>query len=110
LTTHEPELTSIADGTIPLDTSDLETLGFVDKYRATPPGSAAPVVDETLIYDNITVGQARIMTGNVGVENWCKTAGRKATIAGNKFGQDVRIMTGDQGGDAAKKFNESFWG
>jgi hypothetical protein len=62
-----------------------------------------------LIYNNITFGQARIMTGNVGVEYWRRIAGRKVTIANNKFGQDVRIMTGDQGGDAAKSFNDNFW-
>jgi hypothetical protein len=28
--------------------------------------------------------------------------------ANNKFGQDVRIMKGDQGGDAAKSFNVNF--
>jgi len=49
------------------------------------------------------------MTGNVGVENWRRAAKRKITIANNKFGQDVRIMTGDQSGDAAKSFNDNFW-
>ena len=98
-----------AEGTVPLDTSDLETLRLVDEHHDTKPGRAEPGIGETLIYDNITVGQARIMTGNVGVENWRKTAGRKTTIAKNKFGQEVRIMTGDQGGEAAKGFNESFW-
>jgi hypothetical protein len=87
----------------------LETLRLVDQHHDPKPGHAKSGIGETLIYDNITVGQARIMTGNVGVENWHKTAGRKTTITGNKFGQDVRIMTGDQGGDAAKGFNESFW-
>ena len=49
------------------------------------------------------------MTGNVGVENWRRIVGRKVTIANNKFGQDVRIMTGNQGGDAAKSFKDNFW-
>jgi hypothetical protein len=62
-----------------------------------------------LAYDNVTFSQARIMTGNVRVENWRRIAGRKVTIANNKFGQDVRIMTGDQGSDAAKSFNDNFW-
>ncbi|KAK3897922.1 hypothetical protein C8A05DRAFT_47622 [Staphylotrichum tortipilum] len=97
------------EGSVPLDASDLETLHLVDQHHDIKPGRAEPGIGETLIYDNLTVGQARIMTGNVGVENWRKTAGRKTTIAKNKFGQDVRIMTGDQGGEAAKGFNESFW-
>jgi hypothetical protein len=92
-----------------LDRTDAETLGLLDQKSATTSGSAATDIDGTLIYDNITLGQARIMTGNVGVENWRKTAGRKTTIASNKFERDVRIMTGDQGGDAAKGFNENFW-
>ena len=102
-------LTLRADGTIALDASDAESLRLVDQKSARTCGAASTDVDETLIYDNITVGQARIMTGNVGVENWARTAGRKTTIANNKFGQDVRIMTGDQGGDAAKSFNDNFW-
>jgi len=107
--TYKPELTLRAEGTVPLNTSDLELLRHVDPHRDTKPSRAEPGIGETLIYDNITVGQARIMTGNVGVENWHKTAGRKTTIVKNRFGQDVRIMTGDQGGEAAKGFNESFW-
>jgi hypothetical protein len=83
----------------------LATLGLVDQNRDTTQG----VVETTLIYDNITVSQARIMTGNIGVENWHRTAARKTTIARNKLGQDVRIMTGDVGGDAARSFSESFW-
>ena len=99
-----------ADGTIALDGDDAESLRLVDDQKRTRTyGAVAANVDETLIYDNITVGQARIMTGNVGVENWRRIAGRKVTIANNKFGQDVRIMTGDQGSDAAKSFNDSFW-
>ena len=49
------------------------------------------------------------MTGNVGVENWRRIAGRKVTIANNKFEQDVRIMMGDQAGNAAKSFSDKFW-
>ncbi|KAK4182226.1 hypothetical protein QBC35DRAFT_510361 [Podospora australis] len=40
------------DGTVSLDTSDLVSLGLIDKSRATPPDSAVPDTDETLIYDN----------------------------------------------------------
>ncbi|KAK3301806.1 uncharacterized protein B0T15DRAFT_578059 [Chaetomium strumarium] len=96
-------------GTISLDASDLKIVGPVDQSRDTTPGRAAPAGNETLIYDNVTVGQARIMTGNVGVENWLRVAGRKTSIARNKFEQDVQIMTGDLGGEAAKSFNECFW-
>ncbi|EXL39768.1 hypothetical protein FOCG_17620 [Fusarium oxysporum f. sp. radicis-lycopersici 26381] len=64
---------------------------------------------ETNIYGNVTLGQARIMTGNIGVEGWQKMAGRKTTIANNQFGHDVRIITGDMGGEAARGFNDSFW-
>jgi hydrogenase maturation factor len=102
-------LTLRADGTIALDDEDVESLHLVDQKRSRIGGAAATDEDETLIYDNITFGQARIMTGNVGVENWRIIARRKVTIANNKFGHDVRIMTGDQGGDAAKGFNDNFW-
>jgi hypothetical protein len=102
-------LTLKADGTIALDTSDMESLHLVDQKSAGTYGATATDVDEILIHDNIAVGQVLIMRGNVGIENWRRTAGRKTTIAKNKFGQDVRIMTGDQGGDAAKGFNDNFW-
>jgi hypothetical protein len=94
---------------IRLDPSDVESLELAGRQPPTTSGVAETDADETSIYDNITVGQARIMTGNVGVENWRKAARHKTTIARNKFGQDVRIMTGDQGGEAAKSFNDNFW-
>ena len=62
---------------------------------------------ETRIYDNIIVGQARIMTGDVGVEYRHQLA-RRITIAHNKFGQDVRIMTGNVGPEASKEFMSNF--
>ena len=49
------------------------------------------------------------MTGNVGVENWQRVAGRKTTIAHNKFGNETVIITGDVGGEAAKIFYENFF-
>ncbi|KAK3934360.1 hypothetical protein QBC46DRAFT_427678 [Diplogelasinospora grovesii] len=32
------------------------------------------------------------------------------TLRYNRFEKDARIMTGDQGGEAAARFNENFWG
>jgi hypothetical protein len=49
------------------------------------------------------------MTGDIGVEAWQKKATRKVIIARNKFGGDVRITTGNIGGQAATNFNDSFW-
>jgi len=49
------------------------------------------------------------MTGNIGIENWQRVAGRTTTIAHNRFEADVKIMTGDQGGEAAARFNDNFW-
>jgi hypothetical protein len=49
------------------------------------------------------------MAGDISVESWQKRATRKTTIARNKFGGDVRVMTGDMGGQAAVDFNMSFW-
>lgn len=63
----------------------------------------------TSIYDNITEGQARIMDGDVGVEQWHRRAKRKAIINNNHFKGDVTIMTGDVGGVAAEKFMDNFW-
>ncbi len=73
----------------------------------TQEGGAAPT-DNTALYNNITLGRARIMTGNVGVDNWQRMARRRTIIAHNQFGNDVSIMTGNQG-EAAMRFNESFW-
>ncbi|KAL6691686.1 hypothetical protein J3F84DRAFT_386169 [Trichoderma pleuroticola] len=95
-----------ADGMLPLETIEVVELRL---GQQTTGRVAAADTDETSIYDDITMGQARIMMGNVGIDNWRKVAGRKTTIAHNKFGGGVRIMTGDQGGQAAAGFNENFW-
>ncbi|KAJ9137580.1 hypothetical protein NKR23_g9032 [Pleurostoma richardsiae] len=108
LTARHPQ--QPADGIILLDKSDAESLGLTEQQFVAATDTASVDADETSIYDNITLGQARIMTGDVGVEGWLRTARRKTTIAHNRFGQDVRIMTGDQGGEAAKSFNANFWG
>ncbi|KAH8747740.1 hypothetical protein F5883DRAFT_436983, partial [Diaporthe sp. PMI_573] len=105
----EGSLQQTTDGMVQLDASDVENLGLARQQPAATTGAASADADGTSIYDNITLGQARIMTGDVGVDNWHRAARRKTTIAHNRFGQDVRIMTGDQGGEAAKSFNESFW-
>lgn len=95
----------IVDGMIPLDASDEQHLG--PRAQATTQNTAAGV-DETLICDNVTLGQARIMAGNVGEENWRRTVARKTTIKGTRFEKDV-IMMGDLTGQAAASFNENFW-
>lgn len=66
-------------------------------------------LDSTTIVDNITLSQARIMTGDIDVERWRKRVTRKTTIAKNKSEGDVRIVTGDIGGQAATTFKEGFW-
>jgi hypothetical protein len=96
------------DGTIAVDTDDVLAIGMSAPDDTTSMNSSNEA-RETNIYGNVTLGQARIMTGNIGVEGWQKMAGRKTTIANNQFGNDVRIITGDMGGEAAKGFNDSFW-
>ncbi len=94
-----------AGGMLPLEATDVEELGL-----GVRPATRDESASGTSIYDNITLGKARIVTGNIGVKDWRSVAGRKTTIAHNRFGNDVRIMTGDQGGQAAASFNENFWG
>jgi hypothetical protein len=104
----ELSLTTLeADGMVPLDASDAEDLGLCDVQDAAH--ETTTHTDETSIHDNIMLSQARIMTGNVGMGHWQRVSGRKTTIAHNKFRGDTRIMTGDQGGEAAAHFNENFW-
>ncbi|RKL04137.1 hypothetical protein BFJ70_g17222 [Fusarium oxysporum] len=95
------------DGTIAVDTADVLTIGISAPDDTTSMNSSNEA-RETNIYGNVTLGQARIMTGNIGVEGWQKMAGRKTTIANNQFGHDVRIITSDIGGEAAAGFNDSF--
>ncbi|KAI1322069.1 hypothetical protein F5Y16DRAFT_404851 [Xylariaceae sp. FL0255] len=96
------------DRMIAIDVDNQEELGLGDQAAARDATRAADA-DEVSIYDNITPGQARIMIGNVGVEKWQRVAGRKATIASNRFEKDVKMMIGDLGGQAAADFNQSFW-
>jgi len=72
---------------ITLDVSDAESLGLASRQGTATHSTATTDTDETSIYDNITLDQARIMTGNVGGENWQRVARRKTTIAHNKFGK-----------------------
>ncbi|KAF5694438.1 hypothetical protein FDENT_1167 [Fusarium denticulatum] len=97
-----------ADGFIPVNAADVLAMGTSAPDNTTSMNSSNES-RETNIYGNVTLGQARIMTGNIGVEGWHKMAGRKTTITNNQFGHDVRIITGDVGGEAARGFNESFW-
>jgi hypothetical protein len=94
---------------ITLDTSDEESLGLTGRQDAASHGTAPTNTDETSIYENITLGQARIMTGDVGVENWQRVAVRKTTINHNIFGDETVIITGDVGGKAAESFYENFF-
>ncbi|KAI7759181.1 hypothetical protein LZL87_014399 [Fusarium oxysporum] len=96
------------DGTIAVDAADVLAIGMAAPDDTTSMNSSNEA-RETNIYGNVTLGQARIMTGNIGVEGWQKIAGRKTTIANNQFGHDLRIITGDMGGEAARGFNDSFW-
>jgi hypothetical protein len=71
-------------------------------------GDASPAGRDHLIVDNFTLGQAQIMMGNIGLEEWRKSAGT-STISGNHFGAGIRIMAGNVGPAAAASFNENFW-
>ena len=46
-----------ADGTIALDGNDAESLRLADQERTETSGAAATNVDETLIYDSITLAR-----------------------------------------------------
>lgn len=103
--TNSPEL----DGTVRLNQADVTALGLDAASTIAADDATSTYSDSTTIIDNITVGQARIMTGDIGVETWRKKVTQKVTIARNYFGGDVRITTGDMGGQAATTFNENFW-
>lgn len=104
---HELNLYTAGD-LIPLQTSDLQSLAVMPSVQSTP-GISNDCTRETLIMDNITRGQAHVMTGDVGVSNWDTRASRKATVKGNVFGGGLKLMTGDMGGKSAENFNENFW-
>ncbi|TVY62473.1 hypothetical protein Focb16_v004218 [Fusarium oxysporum f. sp. cubense] len=78
------------DGTIAIDTADVLAIG-TSAPDDTASMNSSNEARKTNAYGNVTLGQARIMTGNIG------------------FGHDVRIITGDMGGEAARGFNDSFW-
>ncbi|KAK6866233.1 hypothetical protein PG995_002761 [Apiospora arundinis] len=77
--------------------------------RSSAPGSdpnpaqdATP--DEVLIYGNVTQGQDRIMTGDVGVQEWRKRSSRKTKVVNNTFGPGLRLMTGNAGPGTMNNF------
>lgn len=94
--------TFLLGGSVSIDISDLEDL-------ENNLGGASTSKDEREFVDNITLDQARVMMGDVGLEDWQKAAGRKTTVARNQFGHSARIMMGNVGGEGAAAFNQNFW-
>ncbi|KAG8162431.1 hypothetical protein KVR01_008196 [Diaporthe batatas] len=102
-----------ADGTVELLQEEVTKLGLIDQPQpsdAPDSGRRGPSVPEqnSRIYGNITLDQARIMTGDVGAGNW-QSISRVNEVANNRFGKDTRIMTGSVGPEAASAFMENFW-
>lgn len=94
----------------PSDAREENGPSFARNEDSTPevtPGAASDV--QTDIYANVTLDQARIMTGDVGVEEWQQRTSRRTAIYDNTFGTGARIMAGNVGGAAAKAFMENFW-
>ena len=67
------------DRMLPLDATDGEELGLVTRDAMTD-------TDETSSYDDIPQGQARIMAGNAGLEDWQWVA---TTTVHNRFRIDI---------------------
>ncbi len=86
-----------------IPTTGPDTLGNVEAGN-TPSGTR-----DTQIYNNKTLGNAKFMTGDIGMEHSQRVEDRKTRINDNTFGHDSRVFTGDMGGEAAKSFNTSFW-
>lgn len=61
--------------TVPLDGDDAESPHLADQKRTETSGAAATDIDETSNYNNITFGQLRVITGNIGVEKCRRIAG-----------------------------------
>lgn len=60
--------------------------------------SGPPDLDITFS-DNVTLDQARVIMGNVGVQNWEHTARMKVNISGNKFGNNLSLTVGNVDGE-----------
>jgi hypothetical protein len=65
--------------------ADVKTLGLDAVPETTEDDDAVTDLGSTTIVDNTTLGQARIMTGDIGVERWQKRATRNTKIAKNEF-------------------------
>ncbi|KAK8019186.1 hypothetical protein PG990_004324 [Apiospora arundinis] len=63
------------------------------------------------IYNNITIDQARVITGDIGVQEWLKKieTTRRNIIRNNNMKGKSFILTGNVGGDAAKTFVEGLF-
>jgi hypothetical protein len=97
------------DGTVLLDEVDIKTPRLNAVPNMVAENANVINLDSATIINNITIGKARIMTGDIGGERRQARIARKTTIAKNKFGGDVQIMTGNMNGQAAADFNENFW-
>ncbi|KAK7987475.1 hypothetical protein PG989_007790 [Apiospora arundinis] len=102
------------DGAIEVRSDEIARLGrnetdMPENHNSQPdsnPDSAQKATPDVYneIYDNITIDQARVITGDIGVQEWQKKTEttRRNIIRNNNMKDKSFLLTGNVGGDAAK--------
>lgn len=69
-----------------------------------------PPQTNIMLNDNITLGRARVVTGNIGSSGWEQMGKKNIAINRNQFSGDLHMLAGDVQGQAATGFFHSkFW-
>ncbi|KAK1138277.1 hypothetical protein N8T08_003059, partial [Aspergillus melleus] len=87
---------------INLKPEDMKALGLqTEGLRDRSPDTKRDPVEVTFV-ENVTLDQARIMFGIVGVQDWQRAAGVKANVRGNQFGNEMKFFAGIADASVAK--------
>ncbi|KAI9037262.1 uncharacterized protein KD926_000699 [Aspergillus affinis] len=79
---------------INLNPEDMQALGLeTEALRDRTPDTKRDPVEVSFV-ENVTLDQARIMFGIVGVQDWQRAAGVKANVRGNQFGNEMKFFAG----------------
>ncbi|KAM7217725.1 hypothetical protein V8F06_006859 [Rhypophila decipiens] len=96
---------------VTLREEDVEVLGLRGDDQHQREGFAGAIGDTKNLnwHRNKTGDDAKIMAGNLGLDESQKAAVVKASVDNSQFGRGLGVMVRTVGKEGAKSFNENFW-
>ncbi|KAK4214483.1 hypothetical protein QBC37DRAFT_421245 [Rhypophila decipiens] len=96
---------------VTLREEDIEVLGLREDDQNERERYAGAIGDSKNLnwHRNKTGDDAKIMAGNLGLDESEKATVVKASVDNSEFGRGLGVMVGTVGKEGAKSFNENFW-